>query len=561
MPEMLSKSATMWHGRVVAMSGFAVSLGVLDRQRISIGARVVLLLLCGGLTFIESLRSATPAEELGRLTALLSIAVVAMVVAATTSKSVWIPVVESAAVCLLVMSDGGPHESLLPYLLAPALDAGLIAGIAGAVYVAGASSATVLAARLLGFTEQDPLDYSSTAAEWIVLALLTGILAAWARKLGVRPTDRNEPYPAAYRLVSQLRTVSRQLSGGLDAVSLGQMLLEQTKERTQYDRAAIFVPGPAGRLNALVSDGHLPDWDSSLAGDGPIADAWSNQRPATAPRGLNGTPGLSALAVPLTVGARTIGILAAERRGRWEFDSVDDLLDDAEEAALRIETALLFSEVRAIATAEERKRLAREIHDGVAQELAFVGYVLDDLAARSDQDDVETELRHLRGEVSRVVGDLRLSIFELRSEVDHAAGLGSVVSDFVRSAGTASDMTVHLALDESPVRLPFETEAELLRIAQESVNNARKHSQADNLWVTCVVRPPNALLTVEDDGRGMQQRRKDSFGLQIMRERAERLGARLSITDRPGGGTRVEVTLGRLPSSDTSDEHEVAERT
>ena len=112
MPEMLSKSAAMWHGHVVAMSGFAVSLGVLDRQRISIGARVVLLLLCGGLTFIESLRSATPAEELGRLTALLSIAVVAMVVAATTSKSVWVPVVESAAVCLLVMSDGVRHAVL-----------------------------------------------------------------------------------------------------------------------------------------------------------------------------------------------------------------------------------------------------------------------------------------------------------------------------------------------------------------------------------------------------------------------------------------------------------------
>ena len=63
-------------------------------------------------------------------------------------------------------------------------------------------------------------------------------------------------------------------------------------------------------------------------------------------------------------------------------------------------------------------------------------------------------------------------------------------------------MTVHLALDESPVRLPFETEAELLRIAQESVNNARKHSQADNLWVTCVVQPPNALLV----GRGRRPR-------------------------------------------------------
>jgi signal transduction histidine kinase len=561
MPEMLSKSAVMWHRRVVAMSGFAVSLGVLDRQKLSIGARVVLLLLCGGLTFIESLRSATPAQELGRLTALLSIAVVAVVVATARPKAAWVPVLESAGVTLIVMSDGGPHEPLLPYLLAPALDAGLVAGIGGAVYVAGASSAMILAARVFGLTERDPVDYSSTAAEWVVLAMFTGALAAWARRLGVRPTDRNEPYPAAYRLVSQLRTVSRQLSGGLDAVSLGQMLLERTKERTEYDRAAIFVPGPAGRLIALVSDGHLPDWDSSLAGDGPMAEAWSNQRPATAPRGLNGTPGLAALALPLTVGARTIGILAAERRGRWTFSNADDLMEEIDDAALRIETALLFSEVRAIATAEERKRLAREIHDGIAQELAFLGYVLDDLSARSEQDDVRQDLKDLRGQVTRVVGDLRLSIFELRSEVKNDAGLGSVVSDFVRSTGAATDMRVHLALDEAPLRLPYETEAQLLRIVQESVNNARKHSQADNLWVTCVVQPPNALLVVEDDGRGMQQRRKDSFGLQIMRERAERLGARLSITDRRGGGTRVEVTLGQPSVPEANDEHEVAERT
>ncbi len=486
---------------------------------------------------------------------------IAVVATTAMPKTVWIPVLESGAVSLLVMSAGGPHEALMPYLLAPALDAGLLAGLRGAVFVAGASSTMVLTARLLGLTERNLVNYSSTAAEWILLALLTGMLAAWARRLGLRATDRSEPYPAAYRLVSQLRTVSRQLSGGLDAVSLGRMLLEQAREQTGYERAAVFVPGPAGRLIALVSDHHLPDWDSSLAGDGLMAEAWSNQRPATAPRGLNGTPGLSSLALPLTVGARTIGVLAAERRGRWEFENVDTLMDTVEEAALRIETALLFGEVRAMATAEERKRLAREIHDGIAQELAFLGYVLDDLSARSEQDDVRQELKDLRGQITRVVGDLRLSIFELRSEVGSAAGLGSVLSDFVRSVGTATDMTVHLALDESPERLPYETEAELLRIAQESVNNARKHSHADNLWVTCRVHPPTARLVIEDDGQGMQQRRKDSFGLQIMRERSERLGARLSITDRRGGGTRVEVALGPATAADTSDEHEVAERT
>ena len=64
-----------------------------------------------------------------------------------------------------------------------------------------------------------------------MLALLAGSLAAWARRLGLRTAGRDEPYPAAYRLVSQLRTVARQLSGGLDAVGLARILLEQIRRR------------------------------------------------------------------------------------------------------------------------------------------------------------------------------------------------------------------------------------------------------------------------------------------------------------------------------------------
>jgi len=548
----------MWHRPTVAISAFTAGVGVLDRQRVSTVARTVLLLLCALLTLVESLDPrADRVDEIGRLTALMSIAVVALALAAAFPRQSWVPVAESAGVTLLVMSAGGPHEAVLPYLLAPALDAGLIVGVRGAVLVAGASSAMVLLARLIGVTNRNLVDYSTTAAEWIMLALLAGVLAAWARRLGLRTAGRDEPYPAAYRLVSQLRTVSRQLSGGLDAVGLARILLEQLRAKVEYDRAAVFVPGPGGALIPLVGDGHLPDWDNSLSGDGVMADAWSQQRPVTASVGLNGTTGMSSLALPLTVGARTVGVVAAERRGKWAFGDVELLMPLVEDAALRIETALLFGEVRSIATADERKRLAREIHDGIAQELAFLGYVLDDLSARSEQPDLRAELKDLRGQITRVVGDLRLSIFELRSEVHSAAGLGSVLSDFVRSVGTSTDMTVHLALDESPTRLPHEAEAELLRIAQESVNNARKHSRADNLWVTCSVHPPRALLVVEDDGRGLQEARRDSYGLQIMRERAERLGAVLSVAERPGGGTRVEIALGE-PARRSTIEREMS---
>ncbi len=85
--------------------------------------------------------------------------------------------------------------------------------------------------------------------------------------------------------------------------------------------------------------------------------------------------------------------------------------------SLRLATALAFDEVRDLVTDDERQRLAREIHDGVAQEVASLGYVVDELAAMTNDPDVATGLKQLRGELSRVVTDLRLSIFDLRTEV------------------------------------------------------------------------------------------------------------------------------------------------
>ena len=103
---------------------------------------------------------------------------------------------------------------------------------------------------------------------------------------------------------------------------------------------------------------------------------------------------------------------------------------------------------------------------------------------------------------------------------------------------------MHLVLDETPVRLPIDAETELLRIAQEAITNARKHANAENLWVTCRIDPPTAFLAVEDDGGGLGRPRDDSFGLEVMRERAERIGARIAVGSREQGGTTVQVSLG-----------------
>jgi signal transduction histidine kinase len=226
---------------------------------------------------------------------------------------------------------------------------------------------------------------------------------------------------------------------------------------------------------------------------------------------------------------------------------VEELMHEVDAHSLRLDTALVFDEIRTLATADERQRLAREIHDGIAQEIASLGYVVDHMAATSSDPVVADGLRDLRGELSRVVADLRLSIFDLRSDVSPANGLGAALSDYVRQVGAKSDLTVHLTLDEAPTRLTPAVEAELLRIAQEAVTNARKHAAADNLWVDFWTDPPRARLVVRDDGSGINGGRDDSYGISIMRERAQRIDATLDIVTETGSGgargTEVQVTV------------------
>jgi signal transduction histidine kinase len=297
------------------------------------------------------------------------------------------------------------------------------------------------------------------------------------------------------------------------------------------------------------------DWEIDLDSDSAVADAWASQQPQTAGRSQSRTrkaPEVSALVVPLVAGVRTVGMLVLERdaAGAYPPALLQAVVGLAAPAALRLEAALLFDEVRSLATNEERQRLAREIHDGVAQELVMVGYGIDNALATLPDAATETleELRSLRSEVTRVITELRLSLFELRSEVDRYGGLTAAIAEYARTVGASGGLRVHLSLDESTARLPSAIEAELLRIAQEAITNARKHAGAGNLWVTCEVDPPYAQVAVSDDGHGMGDQRVDGrYGLAIMAERAERIRGRLEIRPRHPSGTTVAVVLGSPP--------------
>jgi signal transduction histidine kinase len=507
-----------------------------------------------------------------------------------------LPTLEACIAAGAIIAPPSDRTGLLPYLLAPAFAAGLLYGLVPAVTATGMAAFVLLNGHLIAHNPTALHTFAANSSQWVLLALAVGLLAAWIRRLAAASaaSDQNRSYEAAYELLSQLRTVSRQLVGGLDPVSLAQGLLQTLRTQLAYERGAVFIRAEGGRLIPMALEGaSFVDWDTSLDEDTPLGRAWSASGPTIAAESLGDSPPNASgptghTVLPLRMGSRTFGLVVLETQPRpaptrgnstnAEVRHLEPSMRLVEETALRLETALLFGEVRSIATSEERRRLAREIHDGIAQELASLGYAVDDLVAEAaaegkargvESADVPMAnvLRKLRGEITRMVGELRLSIFDLRSEVQAQVGLGSALSDYVRAVSVGTTFSVHVVLDEAPERLPIAAEAELLRIAQEAITNARKHAAAEHLWVTCRVDPPFAHLRIEDDGRGMGTKRHDSFGLEVMRERAARLGGALTIGEREPHGTFVDVQVGERPTrksrntedmTDTDDtDHEI----
>lgn len=355
---------------------------------------------------------------------------------------------------------------------------------------------------------------------------------------------------SAHRLLSQLREVARSLPTGLDEVALAQNLLSQLAPLIRFDRAIVYDLGETGELDVVAVEGVTSvDWDLDVSHPG-----WREDRDVHL-----ASEHSPAAVFPLRLDDRLVGAVYLQRDPAsdraWTPEEISAARAVIDDAAIYLDSGRLFSEVRAIATTEERRRLAREIHDGIAQEVASLGYVVDGLAADAENSELQERILALREELTRIVTELRHSIFDLRSDIQPGTGLGAALSSYVRSVGATSGLTIHLVLDETTRRLSAATEVELLRITQEAVTNVRRHAQARNLWVTCRIDPPHAFLRIVDDGRGMGSPRIDSYGLDIMRERAARLGVTLTVRDREGGGTVVELTLGKptttttLPSS------------
>ncbi|WP_198955259.1 sensor histidine kinase [Kineosporia sp. R_H_3] len=209
----------------------------------------------------------------------------------------------------------------------------------------------------------------------------------------------------------------------------------------------------------------------------------------------------------------------------------------------------------------ERTRLARDIHDGVSQRLAGLGFHLSAALSLVGQDDdaARVQLRAARELADLAGAETRAAIGDLHPPVLDDLGLEAALSSLAREAGARmGGPAVGVVVDgEVGTRLPVHAETALYRIAQEALSNAVRHAAASAVDLVLEYGSLTVTLEVRDDGRGFDAGpqaaaalRPDAFGLRGMRERAELLGGVLAVTSAPGRGTRVRAQVPLRPAAE-----------
>jgi signal transduction histidine kinase len=261
----------------------------------------------------------------------------------------------------------------------------------------------------------------------------------------------------------------------------------------------------------------------------------------------NVIPGFQALLVaPLISNKEVYGNLALyypEPRAFSE-DDVDLALTFCEQAALAIENAQLKAQVEQTAVAAERGRLARDLHDAVTQTLFSASLIAEVLPRLWEKNQAEAlrRLEELRQLTRGALAEMRTLLLELRPAALTEAKLSELLRHLTQAITGRSRTPIALEI-EGECTLPPEIQVSLYRITQEALNNVGKHARAESALVQLHCRPDGLRLLIRDNGRGFDpaQVSPEHLGLDIMRERAEAIGACLELQSAPGQGTQIEL--------------------
>ncbi|MCX5156180.1 GAF domain-containing sensor histidine kinase [Streptomyces sp. NBC_00291] len=363
------------------------------------------------------------------------------------------------------------------------------------------------------------------------------------------------------------------MSRRLEVQDVLRTIVVSARELLGAEYAALGVPDDHGGFAQFVVDGiteeqwrrigPLPRQHGILAAmlhqDGPerLADVREDPRfggwPAAHPEMSD------FLGMPVRDGEETLGALFLANKhgtpsdapgaGLGFTDEDEELLSLlAQHAAIALTNARLYERSRELTIAEERSRLAHELHDAVSQKLFSLRLTAQAASALVDRDPARAkgELQQVALLAAEAADELRAAVTELRPAALDEDGLVATLRDHVRVLDRAH--TAHVTFTCDGVRaLPATQEEAVLRVAQEALHNALRHSGAETVEVTLHRRGAGALLSVRDDGRGFSpptvRKAGRHLGLVSMRDRASGVGGRLEVHSEPARGTTIEMEV------------------
>lgn len=261
----------------------------------------------------------------------------------------------------------------------------------------------------------------------------------------------------------------------------------------------------------------------------------------------------SLICIPLRARDRTLGILTLYANRSHAFSKLDPdwLVLIGQQIGIAIENALLYARVRDSAVKEERERIAQEIHDGIAQSLAYLN-----LETKKLEKSLKThpapralaELGQIREVIRGTYEEVRELLVDFRMKFKNGEDLRASLDRYLKEFGERTGLRARLACPESLPPLTDRVQHQIFRVVQEALSNVRKHASAREVAISISRTGGRLDICVRDDGSGFDPRsisRSAYFhqGLAIMRERVESLHGKIRLDSVPGRGTTVRVSV------------------
>jgi signal transduction histidine kinase len=355
-------------------------------------------------------------------------------------------------------------------------------------------------------------------ALYLVFVLLVAVIRKLLEDIHQQAKELAFEKESATQRLENLEEIHGVLLRLSEDISAGRLNAVEVAAET-LDAILARVPGSSGRLEIEDEEGPLVLASRGVPPESPVETR-----------------------IPLSTAESTVGALELLTPAALSRADLTDLEAFVQPVSIAFANLQLLQDIVGSAVAEERIRLAREMHDDIGPSLASLGLALDMAAMQqAGHPELEADLKILRSNVTKLVEDVRASVADLRS----APGPTLTARVLQAAARLDGDPPVVVDLDERRPPRPAVI-GDLTSIITEATRNAHVHSRASKILVSGRVDRSHGVCSVIDDGKGFDPSHEPEghFGLMGMRERAEKIGAKINFESEPGVGTTVTVEWG-----------------